>query len=306
MNKAIHTISFAVAALYWYERGLQVIPLIPGTKKTAVQWDSWLAGLSTKKIAAYWKQHPDHELGFIVGDDVIVLDADAPESIAALVAIEKAFNITPNLVVKTKRGQHHYYRRAADAFAKTDSHSTDQHPERLDVKAARSMVILPPSTGKGILVYSAGHASQLIEVKQDFIDAVFLHNEKPLPRPSVATPRSITAPKTGHLRVLQVTVRHLDADCGYDDWTHVGMAIHFETCGSDEGYELFDTWSSNGKKYDGPRATVAKWRSFRADCVGGYTIRTLFRMAAKVGINIEMIMAEAEPFDTWEGEDEQS
>jgi hypothetical protein len=294
---------YAAAALLWYERGLQVIPLIPGSKLPAVKWDPWIADLSPGKIATYWKQHPDHELGFIVGDDTVVLDADAPESVAALVAIEKAFNITSNMVIQTRRGQHHYFRLAPGTFAKTDSHGTADHPERLDVKAKRSMVVLPPSTGKAVLAITAGPGSQLIEVGQDFIDAVFLHNGRPLPRPSVPTLRTATEPTTGKLRLLQVILSHLDADCGYNDWTAVGMALSNETGGSDDGDTLYDAWSSTGKKYDGRKATAAKWASFRSDCEGGYTIGTLFMMAEAADFSREQILAEAEPFDTGEGED---
>jgi len=89
------------AALYYFERGYKVIPIESKTKRTAVKWDPWLANLSKQKIRDYWLQNPTHELGFIVGDDLIVFDADSPESMAALVEIEKAFGITPNLITKT-------------------------------------------------------------------------------------------------------------------------------------------------------------------------------------------------------------
>lgn len=302
MSNAKYTLSFADAALFWFRLGLKVIPIVPGTKQTAVKWDSWIADLSADKIAAYWKQHPNHELGFIVGDDVVVFDADAPESIAALVAIEEAFNITPNLVIQTKRGHHHYFRLAPGTFAKNDSHGTEDHPERLDVKAARSMVILPPSPGKGVLVFSAHHTSQLSEVGQAFIDAVFSHNGRPVPRPSVPTLRTATEPTTGTIRLLQVLLSRLDADCGYDDWTHVGMAVHNETSGSDDGYTLYDAWSSTGAKYDGPKATAAKWASFKSGCEGGYTLGTLFWMAEVAGFSREQILAEAEAFEILEDE----
>ncbi len=295
--------SNAVAALFWFQYGFKVIPLIPGLKLPAVKWDPWLDGLSQEAITQYWASHPSHEVGFIVGGDVIVLDADAPESVAALVGIERAFNITPNFVVQTKRGQHHYLRLAPGTFAKTDSHGTEQHPDRLDVKATRSMVVLPPSTGKSVMVSTANHAGELTEVGQDFIDAVFLHNGRPLPRPSAPNLRTATEPTTGKLRLLQVILSRLDASCGYDDWTHVGMALHYETSGSDDGYDLYDAWSSTGKTYDGPKATAAKWHSFQSDCEGGYTIRTLFWMARNAGYSAQDIYAEAEAFDTWEGED---
>ena len=140
------------AAVCWYGFGLDVIPVLRGTKMTAVKWDPWLDNLGLESICNHWDTHPDHELGFIVGDDMIVFDADSPEAIAALAQIEEAFDITPNLIIQTTKGQHHFFRRAADTFCKSDSHSTEKHPARIDVKTGRALVVLPPSTGKTVLI----------------------------------------------------------------------------------------------------------------------------------------------------------
>jgi hypothetical protein len=148
------------AALYWFKFGLDVIPIIPYTKLPAVQWDPWLGGLSLEKILDYWSRHPDHEIGFIVGDNLIIFDADSPDAIAALVALERKFEVTPSLVVKTTKGEHHYFRRASGTHAKSDSHSTDKHPERIDIKTGRALVILPPSTGKTIATGEVNHESK--------------------------------------------------------------------------------------------------------------------------------------------------
>ena len=144
------TSSCASAAIYWHSFGFNVIPIIPGTKRTAVKWNPWREGLSPEKIKAHWDKHPDHEVGFIVGDDVIVFDADSPQSIAAIAMLEEVFDITPNLTVTTTRGRHHYYRLAAGTYAKTDSHGTEEHPERIDVKTGRTLVVLTPSTVKEV------------------------------------------------------------------------------------------------------------------------------------------------------------
>lgn len=141
---------YPAAAIHWHSFGFSVIPIIPGKKQSAVKWDPWLAALSQETISAHWDKHPDHELGFIVGDDVIVFDADSPEAIAALAELEKAFDINPALTVSTAKGQHHYFRRAPGTYAKSDSHSTEEHPERIDVKTGRALVVLPPSTGKEV------------------------------------------------------------------------------------------------------------------------------------------------------------
>ncbi|TRZ99006.1 MAG: hypothetical protein D4R84_02725 [Rhodocyclaceae bacterium] len=121
------------------------------------------------------------------------------------------------------------------------------------------------------------------------------------PRPSgpakVRIPKNI-APAIGGIQLLQVIVRRINSDRCYDDWIHVGMALHHETGGSDEGFALFDAWSSTGKKYRGAQETEAKWRSFRSDLERPYTIWTLLWMAAQEGYSLDMICAEIEPFDT--------
>lgn len=44
-------------------------------------------------------------------------------------------------------------------------------------------------------------------------------------------------------------LRGLSPDCSRDQWRNVGMALHHETGGSDEGLTLWDQWSSTGQKY---------------------------------------------------------
>ena len=84
IHKASANKKYSEAALDWYGKGFSVIPIIPGTKRTALKWDPWLDGLSADKIRKHWEANPDHELGFIVGPGVIVLDADTPMAVAAL------------------------------------------------------------------------------------------------------------------------------------------------------------------------------------------------------------------------------
>lgn len=142
--------NFCRAALFWFDFGFDVIPIIPNTKQPALKWDPWLENLSHETIRQHWKKHPDHEVGFILGDGIIVYDADTPMAIGALQEIEEAFDISPNLVMRTLKGEHHYFKRAPGTYAKSDSHSSESHPERIDVKTGRALVILPPSTGKEV------------------------------------------------------------------------------------------------------------------------------------------------------------
>lgn len=284
--------NFREAAFKWFGFGFNVIPLIPGTKQTAVKWDDWLANLSPETINDYWTKHPDHELGFIIGDDVIVLDADSLQSLAAQAEIEKACDVTPNLTVKTTKGQHHYFKLAKGTFAKTDSHSTQEHPERIDIKARRSMVILPPSTGKEVLICEAENAEDLTVVGQDFVDAVFRHNGREVPRPFVKSSSQRVLKKASSQTVARLIflLGHIDPDIGYEDWVHALMAIFYETGGSEEGFEIADSWSDEGNKYEGERNIRTHWSSFKPDLENPVTIATLFRMAKDNGVSWEAVI----------------
>lgn len=292
------------AALFWYRVGFQVMPTAPNTKVPAVMWDPWLAGLSPEAIRSYWSKYPGHQLGFIVGVDTIVFDADSPASIAALADIEDAFNSVPKLVVKTAKGEHHYYRRGKGSRARSDAHSTEKHPERIDIKTGRALVILPPSTGKTVAIWKAGNASELSEASQDFIDAIFRHNGRTPVRPSViALPSEISLPSSTRaentsqmLAWLTALVGHIDANIGYEDWIRVLMAIFRESGGSDEGLALADAWSSKGSNYKGRSEIEAKWRSFKADVENPITIGTIFKMVKDNGGDWMEICSATEPW----------
>ena len=297
-RNSLPTFSSNVAgALHWHEFGFHSIPTVPTAKRTVVSWDEWLNDLSLKKIGQHWTKNPDHEVGFIVGDEFIVLDADSPESIAALAAIEKAHGATPNMVVKTTKGEHHFFKRAQGTFAKSDSHSTKEFPDRLDVKTGRALIILPPSTGKALIVNEAKNASELTEVNQDFIDAIFQHNGRPVPRPCEIAPSACDGsnlPGNNSDR-LKMLLAQIDP---YANWLHVLMAIYHETGGSEEGFELANSWSGRGKSYAGEKDIRTKWNSFKSGTANPITIATIVKMVKDNGADMSAIYAASdEQFD---------
>jgi hypothetical protein len=178
------------AALYWFYFGFNVIPIRPDSKQPAIEWVPWLEDLSSEIITNYWSENPDSEVGFIVGDDIIVFDTDSQESIIALAEIEETFDLTPNLVVKTKKGEHHYYRRAKGTFAISDSHCAKDSPNRIDVKTGHAIVMLPPSKGKEIEIREVYNVYNLTEIDQVAIDAVCSHNAMLVSRPQESLSQS--------------------------------------------------------------------------------------------------------------------
>ena len=284
--------SFRDWALYWHTFGFNVIPILPSEKHPAVKWDPWMEGLDATKINEHWTKHPDHEIGFIVGDDIIVFDADTKKSVAVINHLEKSMGVASTLVVTTKRGEHHYFRRKAGTIAQQDSHSSEQHPYRLDVKTGRAIVVLPPSTGKSIKRISGDSKDTLSEVNQEFINVVFDGNGRPAP--SASREKARTSADGGkadsELDNLAVCLGYIDPDCGYDKWLNVGMGLYHETSGSDEGFDLFDEWSRKGKKYPSREKLEAKWKSFRSDVANPVTRATIYKYAQEGGADIADIL----------------
>jgi len=279
-------------ALFWFAFGYRVIPLVPGAKRPVVHYFPWLDELSEVSIRQHWEQNPTHEVGAVLDETQLLLDADSPESIEALRRLEQQFGIVPALVIKTRRGFHHHYRLEKGAFAKPDSHSTVEFPDRLDVRANRNSALLTPSEGKSLMTLTARHRDELSHVGQDFIDAVFQHNGRPAPRPARDEPdeRSDVSIPATDIATITALVAHIDPDCGYQDWLNVLMAIYHETGGSDEGFALANSWSSKGKSYQGRKDIEVKWRSFKGDVSKPITIATLIARARDAGANTAAIM----------------
>jgi hypothetical protein len=64
--------------------------------------------------------------------------------------------------------------------------------------------------------------------------------------------------------VIKIDLQAMDPDCGYDAWFKVGAAIYHESGGSQDGLDVWTTWSARGKTYK-PGECASKWASFRTD-----------------------------------------
>lgn len=261
--------------------GDRPIPVGMETKITLVRWNSWLNELSHDAIDAYWQRNPQTGLGIIVDDRTMVLDADSPESLARLQALISEHGLECNWIQKTSKGMHYRFRRAPNTTAWQQGFSTIKSPGSIDVKTGRSaidglaMVVVAPSPGKTMQVDSAARVYELVEVGQEFIDAVWQSNGREAPRP--AAPRRPRGPPhdTGLLGELLACIK---PDCDYDRWLAVLMALHFETGGSADGLELACQWSAGDDS-----EVEEKWRSFRVDAINPVGLGTLKKYATEEG-----------------------
>jgi hypothetical protein len=85
-----------------------------------------------------------------------------------------------------------------------------------------------------------------------------------------------------------------DPSAPHDEWIRVGMALHHELAGSDEGFELFDQWSAKGDTYPGTAALRRRWDSFGRERGGSpVTARSLVKAAAERGVHLDVDRARA-------------
>lgn len=79
-------------------------------------------------------------------------------------------------------------------------------------------------------------------------------------------------------------LKAIDADCPMQTWVEVGMGLKHQF--GDEGYALWDEWSSTAKtKYIGADETRRRWKSFDANPADRVpvTLRSVIRIAEEAG-----------------------
>lgn len=92
-------------------------------------------------------------------------------------------------------------------------------------------------------------------------------------------------------KVIEQCLQALPHDLEYDAWLQVGMAVHHETGGSDEGFYLWDAWSGESPKYTSREFGQDRWRSFGQHQGATVTARTLVMMANERGAGVSVVQA---------------
>ena len=175
INSIIKETNFSTDALFWHQYGFKVIPIRPGSKKPAIMLDPWFKNLSVRKIHAHWTASPDHEVGCILGSDLIIFETNNPDYEHALALDEELCGLKAKLVVKTTKGVQHYFR-CAPGIMVSSTHPlwfTDKIPVGVHVKTSGDLVILPPGRGQSIGLLEAESKDDLSVASQELIDEIY-------------------------------------------------------------------------------------------------------------------------------------
>ena len=87
---------------------------------------------------------------------------------------------------------------------------------------------------------------------------------------------------------IRDALNHLNPDLVYHRWIEIAAAIKHQAQwfdDPDEGFEVFDEWSSKGDKYESRESALKKWENFKPNPHNKkpITIRTLFEYCKKEG-----------------------
>jgi hypothetical protein len=309
------------AALKWFSLGYLPVPVREGTKKPRVKVKEWLQTLTQQTIEQHWAIFENDDIGLYCSNGLVALDSDAPESLAAMAALENAHGIKPLISVKTKKGTHHYFKLGEGVRLKQTGSSTELNPEYIDIRSENSYIIAPPSTDKILHSESICPLENLEVISQEFADALVRHNggtpenkeEKALQTHAEFSndePRMVKNPlakpvikedDSFKIASLRAMLNQLDPDESYNTWFKSLMIIHHETNGSDQGLVLADEWSSQGSLYKGTREIESKWESFAGYSGAPLTEATLSMMLKERGVDsLELkaqVMEDLEPFE---------
>jgi hypothetical protein len=107
--------------------------------------------------------------------------------------------------------------------------------------------------------------AELLAVWQSLVVPV----EEPAPRVVEGT---LMPPQLGKARSM---LYDNDPDCDRDTWVKCGMALHHETRGGLDGFELWNEWSARSSKYKGRGELETVWHSFHYDTNSPITINSL-------------------------------
>ncbi len=112
----------------------------------------------------------------------------------------------------------------------------------------------------------------------DRVSGVALIGQQPKPVKATTDLSDLFREPADRAEVRRALALITDSD-DRDQWLKIGMALHAEFSGSDEGFDLWSHWSRQSLKFD-ERDQRQKWKSFRRSGVG---IGTLFEIAKGYG-----------------------
>jgi hypothetical protein len=269
--------SMLEAALAYASVGWAVFPVHPKNKRPYPGSRGFYdATTAPEQIHRWWWRNDISMIALATGSrsDVFAVDLDRKPGKADGVATWaklKAERGAPDTLssVTPSSGEHHFYRNVEGLRCV----ALDTIAPGIEIKADGGYVVLAPSFCTAIkdiagVAYRWNEPLIAPAEPPDWLVAEILrhssHYEQPVEPPSddVSPERIIAA------------LNAIDPDLDRKSWIAIGCAL-FKQLGDEEGFKLWNEWSSRGQKYK-PHEMSGQWMGIKKRAGYAYSIGTLF------------------------------
>jgi hypothetical protein len=251
-------------ALWLARHGIPVFPCHPGTdptdpndpdcKKPLTKRGFKDASTEEHEIRRWWTQWSNALIGVPTGppSGLLVIDID-PAGIDFL--LEHA-ELDTGRRHCTRRGFHFIFSMPRDLQIRC---SQNKLAPGVDVRGEGGYFIWWPGAG---LSASGPEVDDLPPAPTRLLELLSKAAPRSVPQPPPSRSGATTARSEALQRLAEALTRR-DANCEYDEWIRIGMALHHESGGSQDGFRIWDEWSKRGpKKYRSEEDLRTHWNSF--------------------------------------------
>lgn len=192
-----------------------------------------------------------------------------------------------------------------DQFNNLKSHAKNGNPFTFEVFATSGFVtftgnVLPPGDGPQPVAKASDKIRKLYEGRLAKRGPVF---GKGVGASVLGTHSSTSEPLGYSIEEINHILKDFNPSASYDEWIEVGMCLHHEMGGSQDGFDAWHAWSATGDSYVSEGDCESHWLSFRRTD-GAKTMRTLLKRGIAAGASIASPQATADDFDDMTGEDD--
>lgn len=193
------------------------------------------------------------------------------------------------------------------AFKNLKSHAKNGNPFTFEVFATSGFVTytgnaLDPTAGPNPLAEASEKIRNLYESRLAKRGPVFGNG---VGAGALGVHSSSQQPIGYAIEELHNLLKTFNPSASYDDWIEVGMCLHHETGGSQEGFNVWHEWSTTGDSYVSEGDCEYHWLSFNKT-EGAKTMRTLLKRAGALGAKVSSPVATADDFDVMDPEEDSS
>nr|WMC95376.1 bifunctional DNA primase/polymerase [Aminobacter aminovorans] len=254
-----------------HSNGWQVIAANPVDKVPAHPWKH--GALDAAGIEQHFA-NDNRLVGIVTGAAarVFVVDCDVKDAKNGVAAFAAHGTIPPTFTVQTRSGgRHYYFRHPGDG----DHVTTTQSPDGIDVRGDGGYVVAAGNPGYEVIDASP------VAAAPDWLLARVVRVVR-VELPGVTFTTAVREDLPGTLETAKALLAVLPVESvGYDEWFRVMGALHFESGGAQEAFDIFDTWSGGDTRegqYQGRHANLKKWQSFSADASRAVRFGTIRNM----------------------------